>query len=96
MKIFKLAAEIPKLGIVKTDAALCESETEALYRARDFGWQLYMENEGTEELPSWDVLAERYHGEWFDLIDSEFERALDDLYVRTIESSVVYWIEEVK
>lgn len=92
---YKIHISLPKLGIVETQIIDCNSYDEACHLARDAAWDLYMTHEGTsEDLPSYDDLLEKYHGEWFDLIDSEFERAIDDLYVRTIQDNIEYYIGE--
>lgn len=92
---YKIHISLPKLGITETQTIDCNSYDEACHLARDAAWDLYMAHEGTsEDLPSYDDLLERYHGEWFDLIDSEFERAIDDLYVRTIQDNIEYYIGE--
>ena len=92
---YKIHISLPKLGIVETQIIDCNSYDEACHLARDAAWDLYMTHEGaSEDLPSYNDLLEKYHGEWFDLIDSEFERAIDDLYVRTIQDNIEYYIGE--
>lgn len=75
----------------------CIDDCEAIHLARDLAWDLYGEVEDSRiELPSFNSLLEMYRGEWFDLSERDFDRAIDDLYVRTVNEHIDYWVEEVK
>jgi hypothetical protein len=98
LKTYIIFAQIPSIeDSLESELIKCWNKEEAIHLAKDKAWDLYFKYEGKlYDLPSYEDLEERYHAEWFDLIDSEFERALDDLYIRTIQESVDYWVEEAK
>ena len=93
---FKLKASLPAIPEARIGQIVdCSNEDEAFHLAEDLAWDLYTQYEGTKyELPSFSDLEERYHGEWFDLIDSEFDRAITDLYVRTIKEQTEIYVTE--
>ena len=95
LKHFIAHVEIPEVAEEEHEIE-CWTLTEAIHLAKDYAFELYFKHEGSSyDLPSYDDLEERYHAEWFDLIDSEFERALDDMYIRIIQNAVRYWVDEV-
>jgi hypothetical protein len=61
---------------------------QALLEARDLAWEFYMEREGTEDLPSYQMLVDQ-------LEDYTYVGAIDDAYVRSIEANVEYWVDEI-
>ncbi len=98
LKKFKLCAELPNVPGAEADMIEeCLDDCEAMHYARDFAWDLYGQYEDKrEEIPSYATLVDKHRMEWFDLSTNEFERAIDDLYVRTVENQIDYWIEEVE
>jgi len=98
LKKYIIFAEIPSIeDSLESEIVECWNEEEAIHLAQDKAWDLYFKYEGSlYDLPTFNELEERYHMEWFDLIDSEFERAIDDLYIRTIIQNTDYWVKEAK
>lgn len=99
---FKLFAEVYELPSEETVAheeveEFCVDDCEAMHLARDLAWDLYGKVEDSQEdLPSYDTLVERYRAEWFDMSERDFDMAIDDMYIRTIDMHIDYWIQEVK
>ncbi len=93
MKKYTLHAVLKKANKQKVMPALLVNDDEAFMMARDLAWELYMANEGSEELPSYnDLFAEYDSGMGY----YSTKAMVDDLYVRTIEDNIEYWYEEVE
>jgi len=88
MKKYLLFAVLTNSRESKIKTAQCEDRMQALLEARDLAWEFYMEREGTEDLPSYQMLVDQ-------LEDYTYIGAIDDAYVRSIEANVEYWVDEI-
>lgn len=96
LKKFKIHAFLVKMPEVTHDEVVeCWRLEEAENLAKNVAWDLYFDNEGTETIPSYEDLFDRFHAESYFMTEREFDMYLDDMYIRYIIKNVDYTVEEV-